>query len=61
MEVVYSPLTDRPWIMRSTVSRTGAITLSVWYPGKAPTRKVGTDIAITENVSAVRRPKRSPI
>ena len=30
MEVVYSPPTDRPWIMRSSVSRIGAATPSVW-------------------------------
>ncbi len=28
MEVVYSPPTDRPWIMRSRVSRIGAATPS---------------------------------
>ena len=30
MEVVYSPPTDRPWIMRRSVSRIGAATPSVW-------------------------------
>ena len=30
MEVVYSPPTDRPWIMRSSVSRIGAAMPSVW-------------------------------
>ena len=30
MEVVYSPPTDRPWIMRRSVSRIGAAMPSVW-------------------------------
>ena len=61
IEVVYSPPTDRPWIMRSSVSATGASTPSTSYPGSTPTRNVGTAIAATEKVSAVRRPSLSPI
>jgi len=31
------------------------------YPGNKPIRKVGIAMAATENVSAARRPKQSPI
>ena len=56
IEVVPSPPTDRPWIMRNAVSRMGAASPSVSCPGSAPTRKVGTAIAATERASALRRP-----
>ena len=61
MELVYSPPTESPCTIRSKVSAIGAISPSVAYPGSNPIRKVGTAMAVTENVSAARRPNRSPI
>jgi len=61
MEVVYSPPTERPCIIRNNVSRTGAMRPSTSYPGSTPIRNVGTAMAATDAVSAARRPNRSPI
>ena len=61
IELVYSPPTESPCTMRSNVSAIGANSPSVVYPGKSPMRNVGIAIAMTEKVSAARRPQRSPI
>ena len=61
IELVYSPPTESPCTMRSSVSAIGAATPSVAYPGRSPIRKVGIAMAATEKVSAARRPNRSPI
>jgi hypothetical protein len=47
--------------MRSTISAIGARRPIDPYPGNKPIRKVGIAMAATENVSAARRPKQSPI
>ena len=55
-EVVYSPPTESPCTRRNTTISTDAVTPICLKVGSSPMRNVGTAIATTESVSALRRP-----